>query len=221
MPVLGRPLLDYWLKLLDRGPVPSQVWVNTFYLSEQVQTFLRASNAAYPQLSIEITTESKLLGTAGTLIELLPKLKPEQDLLLVHADNLSWFSLEAFLNAHRQRPGGTELTMMTFETDAPQSCGIVETDERDVLKAFHEKVENPPSNMANGAVYFISPEGLAHIRELGNVHDFSTEVVPAFLEKIYCWQNTTYHRDIGNPMAYKIAHREFRPVAEHYELDKP
>jgi mannose-1-phosphate guanylyltransferase len=75
--------------------------------------------------------------------------------------------------------------------------------------------------MANGAVYFISPEGLAHIRELGNVHDFSTEVVPAFLEKIYCWQNTTYHRDIGNPMAYKIAHREFRPVAEHYELDKP
>jgi mannose-1-phosphate guanylyltransferase len=218
VPVLERPLLDYWLKLLNLGPPPSEVWINTSYLSEQVLDFLKSSQTSYRHLNIASTFEPNLLGTAGTLVQLLPKLQPEQDLLLVHADNLSWFSLGDFLNAHRQRPDGTELTMMTFEADAPQSCGVVELDEQNVVQAFHEKVETPPSKLANGAVYLISPAGLDRIRAMGDVSDFSTQVVPAFLGKIYCWQNTVYHRDIGNPQAYAVAQSDFRPVAEHFKL---
>ena len=220
VPVLGRPLLGYWLDLLNRGPSPSRIWVNTSYLADQVQDFLQASNPAYPQLVIQSLFEPELLGTAGTLVNLLPQLQPEQDLLLVHADNLSWFSLEAFLNAHHQRPADTELTMMTFETDAPQSCGIVELDELGVVQAFHEKVKHPPSNLANGAVYLISPAGLSRIQSLGQVFEFSTQVIPAFMGKIYCWQNTVYHRDIGNPQAYAAAQSEFRPIAEQFELNR-
>jgi mannose-1-phosphate guanylyltransferase len=164
--------------------------------------------------------EPELLGTAGTLVNLLSQLQPEQDLLLVHADNLSWFSLEAFLNAHHQRPADTELTMMTFETDAPQTCGIVELNELGVVQAFHEKVKHPPSNLANGAVYLISPAGLARIQSLGQVFEFSTQVIPAFMGRIYCWQNTVYHRDIGNPQAYAAAQSEFRPIAEQFELNR-
>ena len=218
VPVLGRPLLGYWLELLSRGPSPGHVWVNTSYLASQVRDFLKVSQPTYPQLSIRSTFESQLLGTAGTLVNLLPQLQPQQDLLLVHADNLSWFSLEAFLNAHHRRPASTEMTMMTFETDAPQTCGIVELNELDVVQAFYEKVAHPPSNLANGAVYLISPAGLARIQSMGPMFEFSTQVIPEFIGKIYCWQNTTYHRDIGNPQAYEAAQSEFRPVAEQFRL---
>jgi mannose-1-phosphate guanylyltransferase len=218
VPILGRPLLGYWLELLDRGPRPAHIWVNTSYLADQVAAFLESSQTRHPELHITATFEEQLLGTAGTLVQLLPRLDPSRDLLLVHADNLSWFNLEAFLSAHANRPAGAEITMMTFETDAPQTCGIVELDEQGLVKAFHEKVANPPSNLANGAVYLLSAAARARIASLGPVFEFSTQVIPAFMGKVYCWQNTVYHRDIGNPQAYLAAQTEFRPITQQFRL---
>ena len=38
--------------------------------------------------------------------------------------------------------------MLTFKTKTPSECGVVETDKNGVIKAFYEKVNNPPSNIA-------------------------------------------------------------------------
>ena len=46
--------------------------------------------------------------------------------------------------------------VVAFETDYPQSCGILELDERGVVTGFHEKVQNSPGNIANGAIYILS-----------------------------------------------------------------
>ena len=62
---------------------------------------------------------------------------------------------------------------------------------------FHEKIDDPPGNLANGAVYLLEPEVSAWIREHPSVKDFSTEVVPHFLGRIATWQNRGIHRDIG------------------------
>ena len=35
------------------------------------------------------------------------------------------------------------MTMMTFRTDDPSSCGIVEVDENGIVIGFHEKVKTP------------------------------------------------------------------------------
>lgn len=218
VPVLGRPLLDYWLELLNRGPSPAHVWINTSYLADQVEAFLKGRSSLHSSLEITTVYEPELLGTAGTLVKVLSRLEKNADLLLAHADNLSWFNLSMFLAAHRGRPEETEITMMTFKTDNPQSCGIVELDARGVVQAFHEKVSEPPSNLANGAVYLISPEGLSQIQALGCLIDFSTEVIPAFLGRIYCWQNTIYHRDIGTPSSYNSAQQEFQEAANHYQI---
>ncbi len=57
--------------------------------------------------------------------------------------------------------------MLGFRTDDPRSCGILELDDRDTVVAFHEKVENPPGNLANGAVYIFEPEVIDDIAGLG------------------------------------------------------
>lgn len=216
-PIRGYPLLGVWLSLLQRGPQPNSCWINLHYLSDKVEAFLQSQvgKISYP---IHLFREDELLGTAGTLKALLPQLLGE-DLLLAHADNLSWFSLRSFLTAHQNRPQNTELTMMIFETDHPQSCGIVEFDQMGVLRVFHEKVESPPSNLANGAVYLISPEGLERIESLRDMTDFSSQIIPEFLGQIYCWQNKVYHRDIGCLQSLNIAQVEFGLTKERYQLE--
>jgi mannose-1-phosphate guanylyltransferase len=213
-PILGKPLLGVWLDLLSNCPEVDCCWVNTSYLADQVRAFIeqRRPTLNFP---VNLFHEESLLGTAGTLKALIPKLMHD-DLLLVHADNLSWFSLETFLAAHRRRPAGTELTMMTFNSDSPQTCGIVELDDLNVVRSFHEKVIDPPSNLANGAVYLISVEGLAQIKNMKGLFEFSTQVIPAFLGKIFCWHNEVYHRDIGNPQAYLAAQAEFRSLIDQF-----
>jgi mannose-1-phosphate guanylyltransferase len=103
------------------------------------------------------------------------------------------------------------MTMMTFDTDAPQTCGIVETDTDDLVVRFHEKVANPPGTRANGAVYIFEPEVIAFIASLGKpIVDLSTEVIPHFLGRIATYHNSGYHRDIGSPESLRAAEREYR-----------
>ena len=98
------------------------------------------------------------------------------------------------------------MTMMTFKTQAPLTCGIVELDNRGVVTGFHEKVSNPPGNLANGAIYMIASEAIRIIgSEMNNVSDFSTEVLPHFVGRIYTHETSHTFIDIGSPEAYADA----------------
>ena len=71
--------------------------------------------------------EKSLLGTAGTLLENLDFFKDSLG-LLIHADNYTDDSLNDFISRHLSKPEDCLLTMLTFKTDNPSSCGIVEKD---------------------------------------------------------------------------------------------
>ena len=59
----------------------------------------------------------------------------------------------------KYRPSHCAITMMTFETDTPETCGIVELDSKRCGSGFSmKKSSNPPGNRANAAVYIIEPE---------------------------------------------------------------
>jgi len=201
----GKPLLQYWLEMLTESGV-QDILINTHYLPEKVTSFIE--NSAYHD-SVKIVFEEQLLGTGGTLLANRDFFR-NKPVLLIHADNLSKFDIAAFINAHRNRPTNTEITMMTFDTDSPKTCGILELDGTGVVKAFHEKVENPPGNLANGAVYIIESGVIDFLAKKGKTEiDFSNEVIPAYIGRIYTFHNNTYHRDIGNMESYKKALNEY------------
>lgn len=92
--------------------------------------------------------------------------------------------------------------MLTFLTDQPSNCGIVETDDEGVVIAFHEKVANPPGNCANGALYAFDPSFLDYLASMfPPPSDFSTEVIPTLLGKIQSWHTDQPYLDIGTPEA--------------------
>lgn len=205
VPIAGKPLLDYWFDMLHAAGV-REILVNLHYHHEKVIEHIRRRQ---DKEGIETVYEKDLLGTGGTLLKNRNFFR-DDPLMLVHADNLSAFDVTAFLNAHASRPAGSLITMMTFRTDIPETCGIVELDSDNRVIAFHEKVKNPPGNLANGAVYIIEPVIMDFLSSLKKEFiDFSTEVLPHYLGKIYTYENKIYHRDIGNPESYAQAQREW------------
>ena len=160
MPIGQRPLLEYWLEYISNVNI-SEAMVNLHFHSDIVKSFLRQERFDW----VKQVYEEKLLGTAGTLKRNYPFLK-NNVVLAIHADNWCVCEFEKFIQYHHaERPEGTLITMMTFEANNPESSGIVELDSRGVVIDFHEKVQNPPGNLASGAVFIIEPEVIEWIKE--------------------------------------------------------
>ena len=203
----GKPLIEYWLDRFIPLKSIEKVYINTHYLSNKVSEYLSYYG---DKKKIEILFEKRLLGTAGTLKNLINSLATKMPLMLVHADNLSFFSLDSFFSCYHDRPMGCELTLMTFKTDTPKSCGLVGSNENGIMTSFAEKPEKPKHNIANGAVCIISPRALSKISTMAGAVDFSRDILPKFIGKTNVWHNSEYHRDIGTPIAYKQAQAEIK-----------
>ncbi len=207
MPIGERPLLEYWLQNLFSIGI-NKVLVNLHHHSEIVAEFL---NRSCFEGMVECFYEKKLLGTAGTFLANKDFFKDETS-LIIHADNWCQCDFKEFLVYHREcRPRQCVITMMTFETTIPHKSGIIESDEQGIVRAFHEKVLNPPGKIANGAVYLFEPEVLEWLQKYPNITDFSTEVLPKFLGLIATWHNKNIHRDIGSLPILKQAQLDPKP----------
>lgn len=208
VPINGKPLLEYWLDSLSAVGI-SEFLVNTHYLHEQVNKYIEMS--IYKD-KITITYEKELLNTGGTLLS-NKDFFDDEPFLLIHADNLSFCDLKKFIFSHENRDEKCEMTMMLFKTDSPSNCGIVELDNH-IVQKFYEKVDNPPSNLANGAVYICEPSILNFLTSLNKKEiDFSNEVIPYFMGKINTFLNDIYHRDIGSLESYALSQIEIRNLS--------
>lgn len=205
VPIGERPLMDYWLDMFSAAQIRPVV-VNLHYLSDKVLNYLKKSRF---KKNVIPFYEEQLLGTGGTLLKNRAVFEHDQ-ILMAHGDNLSVFDLNAFINAHNTRPLECDMTMMTFETDTPQSCGILELDKKGVVREFHEKVSNPPGNIANAAVYILEPSIFKFLECIDKDRiDFSTEVLPEYIGRIFTFHNKNYHRDIGTLESYERAKNDF------------
>ncbi len=193
MPIQSRPLLEYWLKNLKKNDI-SEILVNLHHHSDIVSGFFER-----PHLT-EVATlvyENQLLGTAGTIRQ-NKKFFDDEPALIIHADNWSQFNYPRFLGAFQNIIADSDcsILMMTFKTDNPQACGIVELS-GDIVIGMQEKAQHPRGYTANAAIYGIKPDVIRWICANDEITDFSTEVLPHFFGKIRSWHNDDVHRDIG------------------------
>ena len=205
VPIRGRPLLDYWLDLVFESGVERSL-INTHWLSEKVVQHVAQSPW---RDRIDLVYEPELLGTGGTLRKNRSYFGDEP-ILVAHADNLTNFNLQEMVERHEARPGGCIMTMLAFRTDSPRSCGVLELDCQGVLRGFHEKVADPPGNLANAAIYLMAPalaDAIAAIDR--DVIDLSTEVIPGLIGRTLVIESDAYLRDIGSLASLQQAETDF------------
>ena len=70
--------------------------------------------------------------------------------------------------------------------------------------------------MANGAVYFLSPKAIDRIKSIekkSSTMDFSVDIIPSFLGKIFTYETSHPFVDIGTPTNYTYANS----VSKYYD----
>jgi len=210
VPINGKPLIEYWLENLSDVGV-EHFLINTHYFKGQMEQFVLKSKF---RDKITLVYEEELLHTGGTILK-NKSFFDKDPFFVVHADNLSFCDFNEFLNKHKMSK--FPITMMTFLTDNPSSCGIVELDKDGIVINFSEKIKNPPTNLANGAVYIFDSKIFDFLENLNKERiDISTEVLPNFIGQIATFHNDVYHRDIGTIESYALSQIEILNI----KLDK-
>lgn len=196
------PLLKIWIEKLEKAGVKS-ILINTHYLSDQVKNFIYNNNF---KLKIKVTYERKLLGTAGTLYKNLNFFEGKDGIFL-HADNFCEESISNLIKKHNNRPKSCLITALTFRTTNPSSCGIFKINLNKVVKDFNEKPKNKNfGNLANAATYILSNNFIKIFKKkFLKSKDFSQDVIPTMVNKIYTFETKKKFIDIGTLKNYKLA----------------
>ncbi|QTH71036.1 nucleotidyltransferase family protein [Pseudoalteromonas xiamenensis] len=200
VPIKGVPLLQLWLDKLTTLGV-TEVLINTHYFHEQVVQFIESYKT---NLTIRLVYEEQLLGTGGTLIQ-NASFWADYDTLVIHADNYCEDSLTDFVHSHSKRPKNCCTSLLLFRTSQPKSCGVVTLDEQSIITSFHEKVENPPSNLASGALFLFDKsvyETYFQTYRKGTFIDLSADVIPNMINCMNGYETKLTYLDIGTLEQY-------------------
>ena len=202
----GRPLLDYWLEALFADARIERVLVNTHYKADQVRAFVAASPW---RGRVDLAHEDELLGTGGTILANRAYFGCGP-LFVAHADNLTDARMDGLLQAYFTGEPDMLAALLAFRTATPWTCGILELDAFSHVIGFHEKVADPPGDLASGAVYVFSQEVVERIASLGKrIVDLSTEVIPSLLPRVVAVEHGGFFMDIGTPEALELARATF------------
>ncbi len=205
----GKPILQIWLENLSKAGC-EEVIINTHYLSEKVEEYLEGRK--FGDMKIITTYEPKLLGTAGTLLKNADFLLGK-NCMLIHADNFTDVNLEEFLKFHKDFsiPKKRLLTMMTFTTNNPESCGIVSINNEGIVENFHEKKSTDNGNIANAAIYCFNDNLINFlISKKKNFFDFSEDVIPECINNIQTFHTNSTFIDIGTIDNLELARRKYK-----------
>ena len=206
VPIAGKPLLEYWLQNLKNAGI-TKILINTHYLSDMVKAFIKESKYSH---IVEIINEKELLGTAGTFLSNLDFFD-KKDGLLIHADNIWDENIQNLVNCYKKRPSSTILTMLSFRSNSPETCGIIKINKKKILIDYEEKPNNPFSNLANGAVFVLSPEFQYEIKlEKLNGNDFCKDIIPKFIGRINVYETKNFFIDVGSIKSYLKANCFFK-----------
>lgn len=176
IPVAGRPLLEYVLRLLRRHGF-DQVVVNLHHLPEVIADAF--GDGRRLGMAITYSREPELLGTAGAVRHMAAFF--DQPFLVYYADNLCNVDLSALWCDHLR--SGALATIGLQWMDDPTQRGILELRPDGRIARIVEKPRPDQvfdDYLVNAGVYGLDPAILSHLGE-GPAPDFSHHVFPSLL----------------------------------------
>ena len=193
-----KSLLEHWLDKIENTEINvSEVFINLFYKKEMVKRFLQQVKT---NINIKSIIEDRLEGTGGTFLKLIQK-NHDQDLLVIHCDNFYDDTLNEFLEQakHKFEKFNCDAVVLVFRSKTPEQCGTLDIDKEGKILQFWEKVENPSTNLSNGAIYLFSSRYLKKIvNEYSHLSDIAKDLLEPNLANFFCYETKSYFCDVGN-----------------------
>jgi mannose-1-phosphate guanylyltransferase len=208
VPVNGRPLLSYWMDLLEEHGV-TDVLINLHYLPDPVRRFADEYTGG---VKIHLVMEDQLLGSAGTLHANRDFVEQEEQFFILYADNLTNVDLTALRRFNTEHPAA--LTVGLLHMENPETRGIVVLDDDGNIIEFEEKPKQPKSDLASAGVFVARPSLFRYVCPDFFPYDFGHHVLPELLGSGA--MNGTlvlgYLRDVGTHESLARAEREWKSL---------
>jgi mannose-1-phosphate guanylyltransferase len=203
VPIAGRPLLAYWMDLLEKHGV-REVLINLHFLPEPV---LRFAEAYEGPVTIATVMEPELLGSGGTLHANRAFVEGEEQFYILYADNLTTVDLQALRRFNTGSPA--PLTVGLFHAEIPSACGIASIDNFGTITGFVEKPEHPNGDLASAGIFVGRQELFDWIEPDRIPYDFGGHVMPKLAGRMNGMVVDGYLRDIGTLASLERAGREW------------
>jgi len=191
----GKPILEHQIELARRYG-HTDILMLTGYRGNVIEDYFGSGEAWGVQIGYH--REEKPLGTGGAIKAVEERIGG--DFLVFYGDVLMDLDLHALAARHAQRK--PLATLVVHPNNHPQDSDLVETDAEGRVTAFHA-ARRPPHcchrNLANAALYALSPEILRHI-PAATACDLGRDVFPAVVRSgglIAAYNTPEYLRDVG------------------------
>ena len=180
-------------KLLKTGFDQSQLVVNTHYLADQIEDYLKNN---YPK--VKISHEKEIRGTGGALFGAKNYLYGH-NLLIHNADILSEENIADFLNSALKSEN--DAVMMLREDKRAENYGSIRLDENGCIVDIAGIIDsNKHSNLMFTGIHFIRKIIWDFMEECHFCSIINKFYIPAIKDhrKISSFMSSAYWNDIGN-----------------------
>ena len=159
-------------------------------------------------------TNDTRLGAVCDLLFAMDKLKIDEDMLVVAADNILFFSFQEFVDFAKAK--GTSCIMCHEQPSIEklQRTGVIVLDDNDKVLNMEEKPKEPKSHWAVPPFYIYLKKDLEKVRhsvENGCGKDAPGNLAHYMVEQVemHAWKMTAGRFDIGSLDTYKEACEKF------------
>ena len=210
--ILGRMLDD-----IDRIPdIDEHIIVTNHKFAPIFDTWAKEQHYTKPITIIDDGTESNetRLGAVCDLLYVIEQLNINDDMLVVAADNLLFFSFQEFVDFAKEKQTSCIMCHEQPSIEKLRRTGVIVMDENNRVLNMEEKPQVPKSHWAVPPFYIYRKEDLDLVRhsvENGCGKDAPGNLAHYMVEKttMHAWPMSAGRFDIGSLDTYKEACEKF------------
>lgn len=204
-PVMGMPLLDFWISQLEQAGFEAVI-INAHHLPEKLVAAVRAGDWPLP---VEVAVERHLLGTAGGIRNVLDFFGREP-FVVVNGDIICQVDFAGLYQKHMQ--AASPVSMLLHDWPAFNNVAVA----NDVVCGFGQgspalRQEQPAARrLAFTGIHVIDPSVLRPL-----AFGQAAEIIPVYSQLIDVGKppqaivsSSLFWREIGSVGAYRAVHRE-------------
>lgn len=210
--ILGRMLDD-----IDKIPeIDEHIIITNHKFAGIFEEWASGQKYTKPVTIVDDGTETNdtRLGAVCDLLFAMDKLKIDDDMLVVAADNILFFSFQEFVDFAKTK--GTSCIMCHEQPSIEklQRTGVIMIDDNDKVLNMEEKPQEPKSHWAVPPFYIYLKKDLEKVRhsvENGCGKDAPGNLAHYMVEQVemHAWKMTAGRFDIGSLDTYKEACEKF------------